>query len=396
MESTQPPQVGTGSVIAELNTPSIPNDSSCKVFFTYRSVKFVMVIRNNFDITGVQCNHEEHLIDEVWQCPQYSHLMCRKCCFPSREATSQLCPIHKEPVFYDKFKSRSICSETVTCPVNTTFEATCPWSGKYSEVAGHLDVCTFIPSFAGVTMQNATEKVVEQRAEQKCEEFKKIALCQLQQIKKEFNDRLKVMQQLLDEVIPDLTNKYKELQYLVDNLSLQRPGLPVSPAAPAASLVAAIDDQGPLFCNSELIWPIENFSSKLQLAKTDAMHRSIESPPFWTSVSGYKMRLKLFPNGDGDGRDKYISIFFQIMEGRFDGVLQWPFKNMVTLKILGYDKKNLSDCFRGNPGSDSFQRPRHGPNRASGCPKFVLQQKLIKHKDVYLRDDTLFVKVIVS
>ena len=83
------------------------------------------------------------------------------------------------------------------------------------------------------------------------------------------------------------------------------------------------------------------------------MHRSIESPPFWTSASGYKMRLKLFPNGDGDGMDKYISIFFQIMEGRFDGVLQWPFKNMVTLKILGYDKKNLSDCFRSNPGSDS-------------------------------------------
>lgn len=394
MESTQSPPVGTGSVSAELNTPSIPKDSGCKVFVTYRSVKFVMEIKNNFDITGVQCNHEEHLIDEVWQCPQYSHLMCRKCCFPSQETTPQLCPSHKGPVFCDKFKSRSICSETVTCPVNTTFEATCPWSGKYSDVAEHLDVCTFIPGFARVTMQNAIVKAAEQRAEQKCEEFQKETLCQLQQIKMELNGRLKGMQQLLDEVIPDLTNKYKELQYMVDNSPQQRP--PVIPAARGASLVTAIDGQGPLFYNGELIWPIENFSSKLQLAKTDVKHRSIESPPFWTGVSGYKMRLKIFPNGDGEAKDKFLSIFFQIMKGNYDGLLKWPFKNMVTLKILGCDKKNLSDCFRGNPRSDSFERPRHGPNRASGCPKFVLLQKLIEQKDVYLRDDTLFVKAVVS
>lgn len=389
MEPTQSPPVGTGSVTAGPNTLK---DSSKKVFFTYRCVEFVMVITNNSDFTSVQCNHNEHLINEVWQCPQHSHLMCRKCCFPSQGTTSQLCPVHKGPVFYDKFKSRSICSETVTCPVNTTFDATCPWSGQYSEVAGHLDVCTFIPGSARVTMQNAIVKIVEQRAEQKYKELNKETLCQLQQTKKELNDRINAMQQLLDEVIPDLTNKCEELKYLVDNLPLQRSGLPKIPAASAT----AIDDQGPLFCDGKLIWPIENFSAKLQLAKTDAMHRCIVSPPFWTSKSGYKMRVRLFPNGDGDGRNHYVSIYFQIMVGRYDGLLQWPFRNMVILKILGYDENNLSYCFRGGPGSNSFERPRQGPNRASGCPKFVLQQKLINHKDVYLRDDTLFVKVIVS
>lgn len=388
MESTQSPPVGTGPVVAEQNTHSEPKDSSREVYFTHRCVRFAMVIVNKVGLTSVQCNHKEHMIKEVLQCPQHDHLMCRNCCFPSQETTPQLCPVHKAPVFYDKFRSREICSETVTCPANTTFAATCPWSGQYKEVTGHLDACTFIPGSARVTMQNAMIKAVEQRAEQKYEELKKETACQIEQIKKESNDRFIAMERLFDQMKLDLTHQYEGPEYLMG----RRSGLPINPAA---SPVTSIYDQEPLFCKGELIWPIENFSSKLQLAKTNALHRCIVSPPFWTSVSGYKMRLRLYPNGDGGGLGFFISIYFQIMEGQFDALLEWPFDKVITFTILGREERSFSSRIRCNPQSNSFRRPRQGPNMATGCPQFLLQQDLQGLKDVFLHEDTLYIKAAV-
>ena len=54
-----------------------------------------------------------------------------------------------------------------------------------------------------------------------------------------------------------------------------------------------------------------------------------------TSRYGYKMCLRVYLNGDGSGNDTHISIFFVLMRGDFDALLQWPFEQKVTLNILG-------------------------------------------------------------
>ena len=106
------------------------------------------------------------------------------------------------------------------------------------------------------------------------------------------------------------------------------------------------------------------------------------------------MRVKLYPNGDGIAKGTHISVFFQIMKGPVDGLLQWPFRQKVALMIMDQDQvEHVIDVFLTDPTSSSFQRPGGGPNPASGCPTFMLQRDLENH--AYLRDDTLYIKVNV-
>ena len=107
------------------------------------------------------------------------------------------------------------------------------------------------------------------------------------------------------------------------------------------------------------------------------------------------MRVKLYPNGEGLGKGTHISIFFQIMNGMYDALLDWPFRKKVTFMILDHDRhEHVLDAFRPDPVSSSFQRPWLKPNVTIGCPTFMPLRNLEKH--AYIRDDTLFVKVIVE
>ena len=54
------------------------------------------------------------------------------------------------------------------------------------------------------------------------------------------------------------------------------------------------------------------------------------SPPFYTHPGGYKMCIKVYASGRGDGADTHVSVFASLMKGRNDDNLPWPFKEKVT------------------------------------------------------------------
>lgn len=51
--------------------------------------------------------------------------------------------------------------------------------------------------------------------------------------------------------------------------------------------------------------------------------------PFYTSPAGYRMAIRVFANGDGEGRDTHVSVCAPILEGKFDNDLQWPFTGSI-------------------------------------------------------------------
>ena len=147
--------------------------------------------------------------------------------------------------------------------------------------------------------------------------------------------------------------------------------------------------------DGKLVWKISDFSSKLELAKTDPTQAILYSPAFYTSRIGYKMRVKLYPAGDGEGKGTHISIFIQIMEGPFDGLITWPFRHKVTFMIVDQAREeSVMDAFRPDPYSSSYKRPWDIPNVASGCPLFFSLQNLNTHG--YLQDDTMYIQVNVD
>ncbi|XP_064623145.1 TNF receptor-associated factor 3-like isoform X2 [Lineus longissimus] len=145
-----------------------------------------------------------------------------------------------------------------------------------------------------------------------------------------------------------------------------------------------------------LIWKIDDYNNRKQEAK-EGRNLSLYSQPFYTSRYGYKMRARAYLNGDGAGKHNNLSLFFVIMRGEFDALLEWPFKQKVTLMLLDQKENafHLSDTFRPDVNSTSFSRPTTDMNIASGCPKFAAHE-VVESGNVYLRDDCIFVKVVVD
>ena len=390
MTPTQLPLTASGSVAVGHNTAAIPNDSSNIVYFTHYSIKFVMDLEGKNEITKVKCNGG-HLIDQVLQCMHHdAHLMCRKCCFPLDEDNPETCPEHMAPVFDDRSATRSICSMLVKCPANETFKVKCPWSGQYNEVTSHLDDCTFIPGSARVTMQNAMLKAADQGYGQKFEEYKQKITLEIRQMKRESDNRFRAMEKLFEERSRDLMQKYKQQADLLENLSLE-----LVTQQMTSSAATTVEDEIPPCFNGKLLWPVKNFLAKRNLTGSGVGQRYLESPPFYTDEIGYKMRVRLYPSGDGCGKDEHLSLFFQIMKGPFDALLEWPFNKKITLKVLRFDGE--SDCdfsFKPDLQSCSFQRPQHRHNISTGNPTMISHKAL--DDGTYIKDGTLFIEVSVG
>ena len=58
------------------------------------------------------------------------------------------------------------------------------------------------------------------------------------------------------------------------------------------------------------------------------------SPAFYTHPQGYRMCLRVHPNGHHDGLGIHVSIYTCIMRGPFDGSLKWPFRGDVAIQIV--------------------------------------------------------------
>ncbi|XP_073465454.1 TNF receptor-associated factor 3 isoform X3 [Aquarana catesbeiana] len=147
--------------------------------------------------------------------------------------------------------------------------------------------------------------------------------------------------------------------------------------------------------NGVLIWKIRDYKRRKQEAVMGKT-LSLYSQPFYTGYFGYKMCARVYLNGDGMGKNTHLSLFFVIMRGEYDSLLPWPFKQKVSLMLMdqGPSRRHLGDAFKPDPNSSSFKKPTGEMNIASGCPVFVAQTVL--ENGTYIKDDTIFIKVIVD
>lgn len=60
------------------------------------------------------------------------------------------------------------------------------------------------------------------------------------------------------------------------------------------------------------------------------------SPPFLTTKEGYKLQLRVYPNGFGSAVGTHVSVFVCIVHGEHDEKLQWPLKAEMVVDILNW------------------------------------------------------------
>uniref|UniRef100_UPI00398E3A94 TNF receptor-associated factor 2-like isoform X2 n=1 Tax=Pristiophorus japonicus TaxID=55135 RepID=UPI00398E3A94 len=173
-------------------------------------------------------------------------------------------------------------------------------------------------------------------------------------------------------------------------LGLQRKGKTADSAGgPVGSTV-------PVSTNGVLVWKIKDFSSCLMAAKTE-QRPSFYSPAFSTHPFGYKLCCRIYPNGDGNGKGTHVSLFLTIVRGEYDEVLPWPFRQKVTFMLLDQaSQRHVKESFSPDVLSGSFQKPRSHMNVASGCPTFAGHDLFLKPQHHYLKNDTIYIKVVID
>ncbi|XP_067416383.1 TNF receptor-associated factor 2-like [Emydura macquarii macquarii] len=208
---------------------------------------------------------------------------------------------------------------------------------------------------------------------------------------------------------PDLQRRIQQLEATVASLrrelriqaaameALQHRRLPELPA-PGACVEPAGGVGGPgapelASTDGTLVWKLQGFSRLLRDARA-GRRASVYSSLFATHPFGYRLCLRLYPDGDGAGRGTHLSLFMALAKGPYDDLLAWPFLRKVTFHLLDPRRRRpaLSEAFAPDPCSTSFQQPRGRLNVASGSPLFAPHGQL----QGYLKDDTLYVKAVVE
>ena len=167
----------------------------------------------------------------------------------------------------------------------------------------------------------------------------------------------------------------------------------------------------------QFTWRIENIREKIKLAQAgDQTASVIYSPPFYSMEAGYKLSLCIYPAGDNN--QGFLSLYFVVMKGQFDEILQWPFQKRVYLSLLNtrYSPTSLSrsvtcklihnlffffNC-RGNqnmtkdiqpdPRLHYFYRPQNIRNVGYGYPKFIALPLILTEDSEFVENGALFLR----
>lgn len=139
-----------------------------------------------------------------------------------------------------------------------------------------------------------------------------------------------------------------------------------------------------------LVWKVPQFSQRMEDARS-GKYTSIFSLPFYTGRYGYKMCLRLYILGDGIGKGTHMSLFFVLMRGEFDNILQWPFTHKVSFRLINQTGGcDIVYTFQPDPMSSSFKKPETDMNIAVGCPQFVSHDVLFRGG--YIFEDMIFIR----
>ena len=123
------------------------------------------------------------------------------------------------------------------------------------------------------------------------------------------------------------------------------------------------------------------------------------SPPFYTQPRGYKMCLKVFPNGNRSGENTHISVYVNVLKGEYDDQLPWPFRGDFTIRLLRnnsetwYYEKVVSFTERVSPRVSGRVVKGDKLIQGFGVDQFISQDALSLG---YVQDNSLRFRVLCT
>ena len=124
------------------------------------------------------------------------------------------------------------------------------------------------------------------------------------------------------------------------------------------------------------------------------------SVPFYSGPQGYKMRLRVYANGHGDGAGTHVSVSVQIIQGEYNDTLTWSYTGTVTYKIINWKDdsshvKRTADFSKESAIADGCGKKPTGEkgNTARGHCKALPHDELHNSENQYINNDVICIRV---
>ena len=147
--------------------------------------------------------------------------------------------------------------------------------------------------------------------------------------------------------------------------------------------------------NGELLWKIDKLDFRMAQAKLGKV-AALHSAPCYTKQYEYKYCVRLYLQGDGEGRGTHISIFFVVMKSEFDELLRWPMRKQVIIQLVNLrnEADSVIETFFSNTRLSSFQRPTENMSVAVEYPRLISIEQFLNRG--FVKDNSTFIKVTVK
>ncbi|KAL9954658.1 hypothetical protein ACROYT_G042223 [Oculina patagonica] len=147
------------------------------------------------------------------------------------------------------------------------------------------------------------------------------------------------------------------------------------------------------------VWKIPNFQAVYDRA-VSGEQEVILSEPFYLSKNGYKLRMKMMPNGGSTSdlvahsllKGKFLSLFIKVIPGEYDSILPWPFTEKIRVTLIDqYTRKDMREniSFVIDFSKDEWPRPLIEKDNGFGYREFV-EQNILRSR-AYVKNDSIFV-----
>jgi len=145
-----------------------------------------------------------------------------------------------------------------------------------------------------------------------------------------------------DTSLGDIQGQVREVKELIQKLEqgysetaeeiMGRLGQVESSLEESKTLVERMNDRVQKLEKHTFIPPPDFTMTDFELLKKDG--DDWFSPPFYSHIEGYKLRLRVSANGQLDGKGTHVSLFVHLMRGEHDNCLKWPFCGDVHVRAL--------------------------------------------------------------
>ena len=146
--------------------------------------------------------------------------------------------------------------------------------------------------------------------------------------------------------------------------------------------------------SSKFVWKISGFNEILQRA-ISGTESEINSQPFVTGKTGYKLSVGIEPDGNQSKRNRYLSVYLRFMKGDHDNILAWPFHYKATFTLI--DQQD--DPVKRQNVAQSMIGHEKKLNSDASCYIDIID-RFVSHKILktrrYIVNNTLFLQVEIS